>query len=270
MMSKHSSINKSFSTFISLAVATVLLAGCNLPNVATATPIPLPTYTPLPLDSPTAVPPSPTPQPSATTTPAATNIVFATGATAAVEQGTIQPGQVKTYTLSAGQYQPMILILNSPANDVYLGVMEPDGNKLLDPVHKWTNWQWLLPKTEVYTIQVFGGATAETYTLTTKVAQRVNFPSGSTSVTLNGTTVNGFVFTYALNCKAGQTMTATLNVPATSAYLDIFGLATGPLLNSSSLATTWTGTLPSTEDYIIEVIPNNGQVVTYSITITIP
>jgi hypothetical protein len=269
MMFNHTSIRKTFSVFISLAVAVVLLAGCNLPNVATSTPIPLPTDTPVPLDSPTAVPPSPTPQPSVTATPTATNIVFATGTTAAVEQGTIQPGQVITYSLSAGQYQPMVLILNSPANDVYLGVLEPDGNKLLDPAHKWIRWQWLLPKTEVYTIQVFGGATAESYTLTAKVAQRVNFGSGSSSITLNGTTVNGFVFSYALSCKASQTMTVTLNVAATSAYLDVFGLATGPQLNAASMATTWTGTLPSTEDYIIEVIPNGGQVVNYTLTISV-
>jgi hypothetical protein len=186
-----------------------------------------------------------------------------------VQQGSIQPNQIQSYTLSAGQYQPMILILDSPNNDAYLAVYEADGSVLLDPAKKWNNWQWLLPKTELYTIQVIGGTTSENYTLTTKVAKRIFFPTGSSSITLNGSTLKGFVFSYTLGCKINQTMTVSLNMPASSVYLDIFGLATGPLLSSSTKVNTWTGVLPATQDYIIEVIPNNGQVVDYSLTVTV-
>jgi hypothetical protein len=121
----------------------------------------------------------------------------------------------------------------------------------------------------VYTIQVIGAASSEPYTLTVKVAQLVNFASGATSITLSGTTINGFVFSYALTAKSGQTMKVTLTVPPTTAYLDVFGIATGVLLSPNAKATTWTGVLPETQDYIIEVIPNNGQVVNYSITISV-
>ncbi|MFH1523891.1 MAG: hypothetical protein ABIF04_02910 [Chloroflexota bacterium] len=256
---------------MSLTIVLALLAGCNLP-IMQATPSPTAISLP-PLNTDTPIPPTPTltltSTPTTTATPSATDIVFFTGTTAGVVQGTIQPNQVLTYTLSAGQYQPMILILNSSNNGAYLAVSEPDGNALLDPAKKWTNWQWLLPKTEVYTIQVIGGTTAENFTLTAKVAKRVTFPAGGSSITLDGTTPKGYVFSYAISCKANQTMTISLNVPATSAYLDIFGLATGTLLSSSTKATTWTGTLPATEDYIIEVIPNNGQVVNYSLTVTV-
>ncbi|HTX91748.1 MAG TPA: hypothetical protein VMC09_11105 [Anaerolineales bacterium] len=268
MVKKQPFITKSFSQLMGSAAVLLVLAGCNLPS-ATATPPPLPTPTlQPPLASPTEVPPTPTSAPSPTLTPAPVNIVFATGATAAVQSGTLQPGQSQVFTLSAGQNQPMVLILDSPSNDLYFGVTEPDGNKLLDPAKKWNRWQWLLPKTEVYTIQVYGGAAAENYTLTAKVAEVVNFPSGSSSTTLNGTTVNGFVVSYAAYCTAGQTMTATLNVPATTAYLDVFGLASGPLLSQSAKANSWTGTLPSTEDYVVEVIPNNGQVVSFSLALS--
>jgi hypothetical protein len=117
---------------------------------------------------------------------------------------------------------------------------------------------------------VIGGASTENYTLTVKVAQLVNFASGATSITLSGKTISGFVFSYALNAKKGQTMTVSLNVPSTTAYLDVFGIATGVLLSPTAKATTWTGVLPQTQEYVIEVIPNNGQVVNYSIIISIP
>ena len=257
---------------MSLGILVVMLVGCNLPSQLAATATPPPTFTPpASLDTATPLPPALTatpansPTPSASATPSPVNIVFASGATAAVEQGTIQPNQVKAYTLSAGQNQPMILIVTSPNNDVYLGVTEPDGTKLLDPAKKYSNWQWLLPKTEAYTIQVYSGATSENFTLTTKVAQIVTFPAGASTVTLAGSTPNGYVVSYAMACQANQVMTVSIKDPV--AYLDIFGLATGTLLSASAKAISWNGTLPSSQDYIIEVIPVNGQVVNYTLTL---
>ncbi len=221
-----------------------------------------------PQATPTFVLPTPTPLPTAApATPE--NIIMPPGATAVVEQGTIQPGQTVLYTLQAGQSQPMILMMTSQNDDVTLGVFEPNGNRLLDPSDKVTHWRGLLPRTELYTIQLTGGATAEEYTLTVKVAQRVNHAPGAASITLNGTTVNGYVFSYALSGLANQTLTVTLNLPSSSAYIDIFGVAGGSLLSSTTKANTWTGVLPQTQDYVIEVIPNNGQVVDYSLTITV-
>jgi hypothetical protein len=260
---------------LSIGIMLVMMVGCNLPMQPAATATLPPTFTaPAPANTPTPMPPTLTPTvaasptASATATPQVLNIVFASGTTAAVEQGSIQPNQVVAYTLGAGQNQPMILIVNSPNNDVYLGVTEPDGSKLLDPARKYTNWQWLLPKTELYTIQLYGGATSEDYTLTAKVAEIVTFPGGATTVTLSGSTPKGYVISYALSCQANQVMTVSINVPATSAYLDVFGLATGPLLSASSKSTSWTGTLPSNQDYIIEVIPVGGNV-NYALNVTV-
>ena len=262
------------SIVVSFVILLALMASCNLPS--RQAPTPLPTATPPPaLNTPTSIPPTLTPAPSSTpqpsptsTAPAPVNIVFSTGTTAAVVSGTIQPGQVQAYTLSAGQNQPMVLILNSPNSGAYLGVSEPDGNLLLDPAKKWTEWQWLLPKTEVYTIKVYGGNTAQNYTLTAKVAKLVTFPSGSDTLTLSGSTPKGYVFSYALACQKDQVMTVTLTAPTGAAWLDIFGLATGTLLSSSSTSVTWSGSLPSTQDYVIEVIPN-GQVVNYTLKVTV-
>jgi len=63
-------------------------------------------------------------------------------------------------------------------------------------------------------------------------------------------------------------MTVSLNVPATTDYLDVFGLASGPLLSATSKATSWIGTLPTNQDYIIEVIPV-GEEISYSLTVSV-
>ena len=261
---------------ILLALLLVLLGGCSLLGqpAATVTALPSPTSMP-PLDTATALPPtqtaSPTARPTATAagTPTPVNIVFSPGTTTAQVGGNIQPNQVQAYTVNAGQNQPMLLALNSVYSDVTLGVVEPDGNKLLDPDKKWMYWEWVLPKTELYTIQVIGADSQEPYTLSVEVAQIVSFPAGASSVTLSGSTPKGYVFAYALAGKANQVLTASLKAPDGSAIIDVLGIANGTLLSPTDQAIKWSGTLPATEDYIIEVLPANGQVVNYTLTVSV-
>jgi hypothetical protein len=146
-------------------------------------------------------------------------------------------------------------------------VLNPDGSTLLDPAKKWNRLQWILPKSGVYTLQVIGGANAEDYILTVKIAAAINFASGSDTANLTGKTVNGLVVSYYVYCTSGQTMTTNLNVPSTAAYLDVFGIAYGPLLSSSLKSSTWSGVLPDSEAYIIEVIPTNGVEVSYQLSV---
>jgi hypothetical protein len=235
---------------------------------ATETPIP-PSPTPVTPATATSIPPSPTPQMTATPQVPVGNFAVAPGTTAGAVGGTIQPGQVITYTLGAAQSQPLTLIVDSPNKDVSLGIVEPNGNKLLNPASKRTFWGIVLPSTELYTIQVVGGATTEKYFLTVKTPQLVSLTAGATSTILSGKTVNGFLYSYAVSGSAGQTVTASLNVPSSTAVIDVYGLSTGDLLSASAKVNTWTGVLSLTQDYVIEVVPINGQVVDYSLTVSV-
>ncbi|MGB8213951.1 MAG: hypothetical protein WCE68_10375 [Anaerolineales bacterium] len=209
-----------------------------------------------------------TQQPAGTGIPPTGSIAFTAGTNATLAQGTVQAGQVVTYTLGAIASQPLVLLLDSPNNDVTLGVTEADGTILVNTAAKLKDWQGVLPETELYTIQVVGGATTETFSLTAKLAQLINFASGTSSATVNGTTVSGYPFDYALNCASGQTMNASLNVPASTAYINLWGLVSGTFLRDSDRENAWTGILPETQDYVIEVVPDNGQVVNYALTVS--
>jgi hypothetical protein len=264
-----------------------------VPLVHTATPIVLTATPVLALDTPTAVlanNPAPLNQSQVatiaplTTAPTATTAVQAAavasvpvmmgsfaliaGTTAGVIQGTVQPGQVLQYTLPAGQAQPLTLIMESPSNDVTLGVFDPSHIALLDPARKLRAWQTALPTTGTYTIQITGGAITESFTLTIKLPVPVLFAAGTTSTSLNNSTVNGYLFGYALNCAEGQTMTATLNQPPSIATIDIYGLDTGTLLQAASNVSSWTGVLPQTQDYVVEVIPTGNRVVNFGLTLS--
>ena len=117
-----------------------------------------------------------------------------------------------------------------------------------------------VPQTGLYTIQVVGGITSEKFTLTTKIGRLYTYPADGTSTTIYATTVKGYIKSYAFRLSAGVVMTLSLNVPSTTAYLDVFGVQTGSILNSSARATTWTGTMPSQQEYVVEVIPGGTKV----------
>jgi len=269
---KFRPFSKRCSIIFPLLIAVIILVGCNLPS---NTPVP-PTTNPtaaasptaiLPTETGTSIPPTQTALPIATPTPLPDQLIFATGATAGVASGSLASGETKTFTFNASTNQPLILILNSPKGDLFFDVTDPDGAILLDPAKKWNRLQWLLPKTGKYIIQVSGATSPEDYTLTVKIAAPISFASGSDTATLSGKTVNGLIVSYSIYCTAGLTMNTSLNVPATTAYLDVFGIAYGTLLSTTTKANTWTGVLPSTENYVIEVIPTNGTEVDYKLTV---
>jgi hypothetical protein len=198
------------------------------------------------------------------------SILFAPRTTAAVLHGSVGAGQVVTYTIQASKNQPMILIADSPSMKVTLGVLYPDGSTLLSPTKNWSRWQSKIPVSGLYTIQVFGGATSENFTLTAKVAEVVLFPADSgNTITLYGETTGGFVHSYAFYGNVGSVMTVSLRATPVGAYLDVFGVETGLLLDQTDRSISWTGTLPAMEQYIVEVIPRGGYLTSYWLTVTI-
>jgi len=239
-------------------------------QVVMDTPTSLPSPTPLmaELNVATAAIPASTLAPATTTQLTTGSFTLITGTTAGVIQGSVQPGQVIDYTLGAGQNQPLTLIMDSPNNDVTLGVLDPGGNILLNTASKERAWQMALPSTGLYTVQIIGGAVADSFSLTVKLPVVVSFASGASSTTLTGTTVAGYLFSYSLNCAAGQTMTAALAQPTSTATIDIYGLNSGTLVDASAGYNAWSGILPQTQDYIVEVVPTNHAVINYNLTVS--
>jgi len=253
-------------------VAIITLAGCNLPVATGPSPTPsLDTSTPLPaLASPTSLPPAPTPPaPTVSPTPSLLRISFPTGATAGVEQGTLQAGGIQAFVLAASQTQPMIVMVDSPAHDLTADIIgQNTGNTLLPASQKESTWEGILPATQDYLITVHGGASEEAFTLTVDIPSRITFAPQATSAKVSGSTPGGLVVSYVIYALAGQTMAVSLTAPSGAAALTIYGFEDGqPLLRSIYNATTWSDTLPVTEDYIIQIVPNAGQVVAYTMTV---
>ena len=229
---------------------------------ATSNPILIPSVTTAP---PTVQPLIPTLVP-----PQATRINFLTGATTGIVSAPIQSEQIQYFVVKASQGQPMIVMVNSLNNDVYLSIKTEGGTSMLNQSSHQSTWEAMLPQTEDYYIGVYGGSSSENYTLTVEVPSRIKFLEGSISASVIGKTVAGYVVAYTILALKDQKMTVNLNTPANSAALTIYGYTDGqPYLRAVTGQTNFTFKLPATQDYIIEVVPMAGQVVNYSMDVSI-
>lgn len=84
--------------------------------------------------------------------------------------------------------------------------------------------------------------------------QWIEFDLGATSATYEGDITFNGIHTYKVRALAGQTMTVTLTSPHEDVLLSIFGVDGAVSVSIFSEVTRWTGELPVTQDYTINVV----------------
>ena len=244
-----------------------------LPTQAISTLTTTPTlisFSPTP-NPPTPIPPTITPlRAPAFSLPAATRVRFATGATSGAATGTIRLGQTQNFVLGALQGQPLQVFVNSTDNDVTMSITAESGLALLPASQGSSGWQGTLPATQDYYIQIIGGAREQDYSLSVSVPNRIQFAPGTTSATVSGKTVDGYIASYVVAARGGQTMNILLKPEPNVAALTVWGFSDGqPYIRSHMGSTTFNMQLPSTQDYIIDVVPQAGQEVNFTLRVEI-
>jgi serine/threonine-protein kinase len=173
----------------------------------------------------------------------------------------------------------MTVNLNS-AGQVKLVIWGADGTVLVSEGVEARSWTGPLPATQDYTIRVRNlGAAAADYSLTvtipplvgpTPTLQRITFPAGGISATVNGQVAAGGSGRWVIGARANQRMTASLAMRAGQAILVIWG-ADGTVLQSDHVgAGYFEGPLPKTQDYFIDVKCSAAAACNYALTVTIP
>lgn len=228
-----------------------------------------------------AVPPPvtvPPPAPPVTVPPPApdgvTPITFANGATEKAVQGQVSQNKIVSFSINAQAGQSMELTLSSNSPSARIAVLAPSGAPLApqrgNP--EGTYWQSVLTASGDYIIQTLAGnaVPVANFSLNVTIPARITFAPGAISAQLSGVTAESRVVTYLLKANGGQTMTVNLSAPPNSAGITIYGLQDGqPLIRSQSGATSWTGALPMTQDYVIQVVPFGNDTVEFTLDITV-
>lgn len=242
-------------------------------------PTQLPTATEPPL--PTAVPPTQAAAPTAAPAPTATSsggglqvapaerISFNAGATNTDVGGSIPQGGTLWFTIGALKGQTMFLSLDSQTQKPYLTVTNVNGNPMTGAGKQLTSFTDTLPATGDYLVEIINPGGSTNYDLQVTIPQRIVFDPGAISASVSGSVGKGRINNYLARASAGQTMTVTVTSAGSGAGLTIYGIQDGnPLVRAVSGATTWTGKLTLTQDYMIDVV-SQGDAVDYSLKITI-
>jgi hypothetical protein len=100
-------------------------------------------------------------------------------------------------------------------------------------------------------------------------ASRIQFAAGGTGAVVEGVLDSGQTLYYVLTANATQTMSVKIQAPNGDVYLGVFGADGQVLLNTSAQQTTWSGTLPTTQDYYLSVTTGDGKE-SYTFSVDIP
>lgn len=210
--------------------------------------------------------PSAAPQPTQPSTQAG-QVAMDPGATDASMEGYVnQDGRV-TYQVSAKAGQFMIVTFNSAHSNLYLEIQAPDGRMLAQAASHLTVWEGFLPAGGDYRVSVVAKGGPENFNLNIMIPVQVKFELGAVSAALKGQIGSRRVNTYLFRALKDQTMTVTVDTPNKDVFLSIYGLQDGqPLLRSAAESTQTVVKLPSTQDYVIDLVSGGDHRESYSVT----
>ncbi|MEZ4733983.1 MAG: LysM peptidoglycan-binding domain-containing protein [Caldilineaceae bacterium] len=220
----------------------------------------------------------PTPLPTQQPVPGRERIQFAPGATSATVRGTVQFPNRREYVLRAlgGQAMRVELISSdASANFALIGVS--DGQPLKRLENSDTVWTGALPSTQDYLLQVTTPTNAAvSYELYVEVTSppsrtpvRIQFASGATAATVSGFTSAIEPARYVLHANAGQTMSVDLTVDNANAYITVLHPTGGNMAGAGGPIHRWSGVLPVTGDYVIEVLNPGTGLANFNLTVAI-
>ena len=82
--------------------------------------------------------------------------------------------------------------------------------------------------------------------------------------------MDGYIASYVVAAQGGQTMDIQLMPEPTLAALTVWGFSDGqPYMRAQMGSTIFNMQLPSTQDYIIDVVPQAGQEVNFTLRVEI-
>lgn len=202
--------------------------------------------------------------------PSAIRVRFPLGATSISYEGSIKPSSISRYIIAGRKGSLLMVDVTSPGETVHLSVVGArDGKPLISSMAGATSFEGKFPATQDYYINVVAtGARQTHYSLNVEIPHRIVFERGATSAEVDGVDANGRN-AYVLKALAGQTMSVNIVSDNNAVKLTIYGLDDGqPLVRAASDASSWSGQLPATQDYVILAVPT-GEAHTYTLQVEV-
>jgi hypothetical protein len=198
---------------------------------------------------------------------------FARGTTSGILSDSLRADETRGYLIGAEQGQVMMVHAitwpvrpgeTTAAVRVY---SVADGGELTNPSGPGSLWSGRLPGSGDFVVRV--RATQPTaYTLAVQIPRRLSASGSDPTAAITGTAPSRAPVDYIIEGEGGQTLAASVR-DGDPTTLHLYGLDGGEQLAPlSERRTLWAGTLPTTQDYVISVVPAD-EGARYELTVTL-
>ena len=192
-------------------------------------------------------------------------VSFAQGATSKTVTGDLQANNTQYFYLRASAHQ--VMEVNVSPQDVFqLTVIGADGTLLKQTGDGPAFFRGELPSTQDYLLALTANRNA-TYTMNVSIPARISFAPGATQQTLSGRLPAQSHLSYVVRAQANQEMQVSIQ-PQGQLQLSIYGMDGSVLKSGMGESSSFQGTLPSTQDYILR-LSTGDQAVSYQMTVSI-
>lgn len=201
---------------------------------------------------------------------------FARGTTSGILNDSLRAGETRGYLIGAEQGQVMMVHVITwpvrqgeapPAAATVRVYSVADGSELTTPSGPGPLWSGRLPGTGDFVVRV--NTTQPTaYTLAVQIPRRLSVGGSDPTAAITGTAPSRAPVDYVIEGSSGRTLAASVR-DGDSATLHVYGLDGGEQLAPlSERRKLWAGTLPTSQDYVISVVPAD-EGARYELTITL-
>jgi hypothetical protein len=201
---------------------------------------------------------------------------FARGTTSGILNDSLRAGETRGYLIGAEREQVMMVHAITwpvrqgeapPATATVRVYSVADGSELTVPSGPGPLWSGRLPGTGDFVVRV-NTTQPSAYTLAVQIPRRLSVGESDPTAAITGTAPSRAPVDYIIEGEGGRTLAASVR-DRDSASLHIYGLDGGeqlaPLAERRRL---WAGTLPTSQDYVISVVPAD-EGARYELTVTL-
>jgi hypothetical protein len=191
------------------------------------------------------------------------------GATSALVEGQVYPGETRSFAVRGIQGQPMLVQLESATGDAALSMMSQGGTFFVRPKVA-DYWNGTLPQAGMYYLGVYGGTVPTDFRLTVTLVTRVVFKEDDPTATVIGRTPNGTVSALSVFGLKGAKLILTLSGTGTEAAMSVEGFADRKsYLDAAADQRRFVLVAPVTQDYIVRIVPDAGATTNYIFDVTV-
>ena len=222
-------------------------------------------------------PPVATAEPERPDTVGMPRIRFARGTSSGILNDSLTQGAEKAYLLGAEKGQVMLahaIAWNDPEHPGAVGettvrVKSADGEELKAPGGEGSLWSGRLPATGDYIVTVRATSGPTPYTLAVQIPRRFDLSPADPTAALSGEAPSRAPVDYLIAAEQGQVLEAEVRGGDPGTQLRIYGLDDGvQLAGISERRRSFSGPVPSTQDYIVSVVPA-GEGERYQLVVTL-